>query len=256
MIERTNLLTFLKEFYARPTDVYKAKDHSYGQVFLALLFLFLLLLTPAVVRTLSYYHSQQATIADIQEKVPPFEIREGQMQMAGNRDSFLYQTDDFLFVFDPHGDIDKPSISDNVEKLDLIGAGGFLEDQLYITTPVSQASLPYQRLEGLTQDILSDRFFQQFIGLLLLVTAFVLFISFLFMTVFTSLFAKLVAIVNRQAYSFGQLWKMVIAASIWPVSIYAIFALLNVFSFPVYMILRILPLVLTSYSITKVTQQP
>lgn len=249
-------LTFIQHAYAKPFKLDPVKNASAGQVIIAFLFLLLLIFAPIAIQVFSYMDSQSQALDDIQAKVPDFEIQNGQMQLAEDRGSFLYQTDDVLFVFDPHGEMTLETLLENLDRLDIIAVGGFLQDRLYVLTPVNQVSLPYTAVEGLDQSILSDQFFTSFTWMLLASMLFLIVFYIIFISLMATLLAKFITLANHRPYTFGQLWKIGLAAAIWPTTLWAILSLLNIYSFILIFILRLAPFALTVYSTLSTDPHP
>lgn len=241
----------IAQYITHPGQVSQAKDIKAWKIIIYLLILSLLFTLPILFHIFSGYHSLDSAIQDIQEKTPPFTVQDGNLLVEDPIDSFVYQTDTFLYFFDPSGEMNRQVIDENIELGIAPIAIGFLEDELYVSTPINQAGLDFDQLEGLDHTILSDRFIGQFLGLLSLSLFLSVFVSTSAMSLLTALFAMFIVRINQKRYSFVQIWKVVLAASFLPYLTFAVLILFQILPIIALPILRILPLLITSYSTIK-----
>lgn len=242
------MLDYLKTFITRPKKLYRAKRLSFWQSFGLVLIILVITLLPIFTQLLRSYQELSPSLADIQSKIPDFEIQNGEMLLEEDVNSFIYEIDSALFVFDPHGEVDRETLNKNLDNGYLM-AGGFLEDELYVVNHLNEISLPYQAVEGLDQSIFSRSFFIQFVIILSLVLTLSTFIAVLAASLFTALFVKLITLINGYKYTFGQIWKIVLAAFLIPGLLALVLTLFNFNSLFFNSIIRIIPIFLAVYSI-------
>lgn len=242
------MLDYLKTFITQPKRIHRAKKLSFWQTLGLILIILGVTLLPIFTQLYRSYQELSPSLADIQSKIPDFEIQNGEMILEEDVNSFIYEIDSGLFIFDPHGELSRETVNKNLENGYLM-AGGFLEDELYVVNHLNEISLPYQVINGLDQSIFSRSFFIQFLAALSLVLIISVFLATLLTSLFTALFVKLITLINGYKYTFGQVWKIVLAAFLIP-GLFALAAtFFNLHSLFFTSIIRIIPIFLAVYSI-------
>ena len=242
------MLDYLKTFITRPKELYRAKRLSFWQSFGLIFIILAITILPIFTQLYRSYQELSPSLADIQSKIPDFEIQNGEMLLEEDINSFIYEIDSALFVFDPHGEVNRETLNKNLDN-GYFMAGGFLEDELYVVNHLNEISLPYQSVEGLDQSIFSRSFFIQFVIILSLVLILSTFIAVLAASLFTALFVKLITLINVYKYTFGQIWKIVLAAFLIPGLLALVLTLFHLNSLFFTSIIRIIPIFLAIYSI-------
>lgn len=242
------MLNYLKIFITQPKKIHQAKKFSFWQAFGLVIIISGVTLLPIFTQLYRSYQDLSPSLADIQSKIPDFEIQNSEMILEEDVNSFIYEIDSSLFIFDPHGEMSRETINKNLENGYLM-AGGFLENELYVANQLNEISLPYQAVNGLDQSIFSGSFFTQFLAVFSLVLIVSVFTAVILTSLFTALFVKLITLLNGYKYSFGQVWKIVLAAFLIPGLIAFAATLLNLNSLFLTSIIRIIPILLAVYSI-------
>lgn len=242
------MLDYLKTFITQPKEIHRAKKLSFWQTFGLLLVILGVTILPIFTQLYRSYQELSPSLADIQAKIPDFKIQSGEMILEEDVKSFIYEIDSSLFIFDPHGELSRETVNKNLDNGYLM-AGGFLEDELYVVNHLNEISLPYQVINGLDQSIFSRSFFTQFLAVLSLVLIASVFIAIILTSLFTALFVKLITLINGYKYSFGQVWKIVLAAFLIPGLLALGATLFNLNSLFFTSFIRIIPIFLAVYSI-------
>lgn len=193
---------YLKIGFVNPREVIKARKMSRKQMlgYFALLALLITLSMTAVLT--SVMTNLRDDGQEIAENIPAFEIENSEF-VTDNQESYIHQTNTFLFFFDPNGEISLEEVESNVERLSVPVGVALLEDGFYLNVTGRTLPLPYDQLEGFNQESLV-RLFQQlgtFSPLVLLFTFIVGFIASSFSLAYewliVALFANIIATLQR-----------------------------------------------------------
>lgn len=202
------LLNYLSLGFLNPTQLLKARQMSRKQVlayFALLAFVVTLSLTSIFTTIMSGLREDGQEIAS---RIPPFEIANGEIVTEESQESYIHQTNSFLFFFDPNGEIAPEEIDSNLERLNVPIGVALLEESIYMAIPASgmggrQLPFTYDQLSGFNSEGLSDLFLQ--IGaispLVLLLVFLIGYLASLFTLAYDwlilSLFANVIALLLR-----------------------------------------------------------
>ena len=167
---------------------------------------------------------------EVAQRIPNFEIEDGQIVPAENAESFIYQTDSIIFTFEPSGTLTSSDVEDRISG-DTLGMS-LLEDGLYLSIPLYPIHFSYSQLEGMNQDTFKDVILglQSVNPIVLVITFLLLWVSSLILALIYNflytVFGNLVATITRKPLRFGETWRIVLFASTLPT---ILFTLLNLF---------------------------
>lgn len=180
-------------------------------------------------RALTTVHEDGQEIA---QSIPDFQIQNGEVMLEQEEESFIHQTNTFLFFFDPAGEMTTDTIGQNMETLGIPIGIGVMEDEFYFSILAYDLGLPYSQLDGLTGEylrgMLNDVGTYNFLyGVLFFFIFLVIsFFNVAFEILIYTLFANIIASFMRKRYRFGENWKIITVASTVPI---VVFTLLNLF---------------------------
>ncbi len=151
--------------FLNPTQLIKARQMNRKQVFayFALLaFIVTLSLTSIFTTIMSGLREDGQEIAT---RIPAFEIVDGSLVTEESQESYIHQTNSFLFFFDPNGDIAPEEIDSNLERLNVPIGVALLENSMYLAIPAAgmsgrQLPFTYDQLDGFNNERLSQLFIQ------------------------------------------------------------------------------------------------
>ncbi|WP_156907938.1 DUF1189 domain-containing protein [Atopococcus tabaci] len=229
------MIDLMKTAFVQPLNIHKAKNIRKGKAFLYLTVLAIFMAVPFLVqalRTLSSIHEDGQEIA---QSIPDFQVQNGEVILEQDAESFVYQTDTFLFFFDPEGKMSTDTISRNTQRLGVPIGFGVMENELHFSVLSYDLGLPYNQLDGLTGAEL--RGLMNSVGtydavylLLFFLVFFVISLANLaFELLVYTIFANLVAAVLRRRYRFGENWKMITVSATVPVILFAVLNLMGVY---------------------------
>lgn len=245
------MFQYIQTFFSQPSKSYLGKNMKVWQSFVSFLILTILLVLPAMINLARSYQIFKPTFEDIQEKIPPFEIQDGQIQLEQETKSFVYEIDQSLFFFDPNGEMNRDIVKENLNKDTCILAGGFLKDELYFANPFQEINLPYHQISGLSDQSFNMGLIKQFMLIFILTSIFIAAIHLLISSLVTTLFVKVIAFISAYSYSFFDLWKIVLASSFLPAIFLIIARLFNLDNLFLLSLIQLLPILITIYSLSK-----
>lgn len=165
--------------------------------------------------------------------MPDFELIDGQLK--SNEDSYIYQTDNIVFYFDPQDKIDTKLIDKNMKLQPAPISVGLMNQEVYVNILDLSQKYTYSSLNLTTSDLQEiinlNNFYQPvFYGVMLLIIF--VFNLFLYSTqlLSISIFANLIAVIEKTGLKFFQSAKISVLASIIP---FSVFAILNALQIPV-----------------------
>lgn len=226
------MIDLIKNSFTAPSKLSPAKKLPGRKVFLYLLLLAAIVVLPIFVESQRALSSMRNDAEDIAESIPDFEVVNGEMTMEEETDSFVYQSNTFLFFFDPHGEMTTDTITANTQNLGVPIGIGVMSDVFYLSLLTYEVSLPYSQLEGFSGNNL--RLILTQVGTMniwsALMALVILLIGGLFNVLFElliyTLFASLISSFTRRRYRFAENWKIVMVAATAP---FVVFSLLNIF---------------------------
>ena len=196
------MLEYIKTGFLNPKESIKARKMTRKQMFgyFALLTLLITLSMTTIITSLMTNLRDDGQ--EIAEGIPAFEVENSEF-VTDNEESYIHQTNTFLFFFDPNGEIALEEVESNVERLSVPVGIALLEDGFYLNVTGRTLPLPYDQLDGFNQDNLI-RLFQQignFSPLVLLFVFIVAYIASAFSLAYewliVALFANIIATLLR-----------------------------------------------------------
>lgn len=149
------MLEYIKTGFLHPKESIKARKMTRKQLlgYFALLALIITLSLTTVITSLMTNLREDGR--EISEGIPSFEIVNNQI-VADNEDSYVHQTNTFLFFFDPNGEISLEEVESNVERLSVPIGIALLEEGFYLNVAGRTLPLTYDQMDGFNQDNLSN----------------------------------------------------------------------------------------------------
>lgn len=108
---------------------------------------------------------------EIAGNIPPFTVEDSRLNTQEGQESFVHQTDSFLFFFDPNGLIQAEEIESNLSRLNVPVGIGLLQEDIYINVAGQTLPVTYDQLNGMDDSQFASVFnqFGQLSPLVLLV---------------------------------------------------------------------------------------
>lgn len=227
------MIYYLKLALVRPKEIYKARHIKKGPVIgiIALLILFITLIN--MVRLFPIINDVQSDGQEIASELPGFTVSDGQLQ-AESADSYIHQTNTFLFFFDPNNQTENEEIDENLERLNVpIGIGIFPEN-LYLNLSGFTMETPYTQLDNFDDETVKEIF--NGAGDLSLVSYLISFLVLyiglgifeIFDLIFILLFANLLSRLLKSRLLFTENLKIAVLAALLPTIAVEVASLLNV----------------------------
>lgn len=141
---------YLKIGFMNPQKLTAARDMTRKQVvgFFAVLALILTFsMTSMLINVLS---SLQEDGSEIAAQIPEFTITDNRLVADEGQESYVHQTNSFLFFFDPNGSIDTSEIDSNLNRLNVPIGIGLMEDEFYLNVTGRSLPVTYDQLDGFT----------------------------------------------------------------------------------------------------------
>lgn len=206
---------------------------SGGQFFLYLLLLGLIFSLGIFGSFARQLYDVSNDVQELNEVLPSFSIQEGQLQTEDPEvNSLIYQSDTFLFFFDPNEEMNQEVVDSNSARLNVPISVALLKDEAYVTSDFSQYALPYNESvnfdyqEGSLESIVSWQNLA-LVSIMALALYFILaFLNVVITSLISSVFALLIARIMQVPLSFMDTWKSLTSAMTLPI---IIFSVLNLF---------------------------
>lgn len=220
---------YIKLGFTEPQHLYKALKMSRKHViyYFALLALIITLSMASVL--LSVMGSLREDGQELTETLPAFEISNEELVVEDDQESYIHQTNSFLFFFDPNNSIQLEEIDSNIERLNVPIGIGLMEDQFYMNVLGQGIPLSYAQLEGFDDTQFKDIFsemgrFSPFVILsIFLITYLASTFSLLYEWLIIALFANILKTVFRLPIHFKKVARMALVALSVPTFVIALF---------------------------------
>lgn len=212
--------------FTQPKQLIAGSKKKGWQVFLYLLLLIVILSIPDILATIKNSQELFKEVQEIEKKLPNFSIQNNQLSVPEKGTGFIYQTNTFIFTFDP----DEKRTLDDIQK-DLIGNQiGFAmlpkqfvmivpDESLYSSVlPSNQLSIAYSPFNGKSfskdnHSSLNHLFKKTFYSVLAIASItlllFNLFYTFVYL-IMTTLIASFYRRGLQQPMTFGQTFKTLV----------------------------------------------
>ncbi|MFO8069515.1 MAG: DUF1189 domain-containing protein [Alkalibacterium sp.] len=220
---------YLKLGFTDPQHLYHANEMSRKHLFYYFSLLALIITFSMASILLSVMGSLRVDGQEITETLPVFEIRDNELVVETDEDSYIHQTDSFLFFFDPNGSIKIEEIDNNIERLNVPIGVGLMEDQFYLNVLGQGLPLSYEQLNGFDDTQFKEVFSQlgRFSPVVLLsiflVTYLASGLSLLYEWLIVALFANVLKTLTRVTLPFKKLARMALVALSVPTIVIAVF---------------------------------
>lgn len=223
------MISYIKIALTNPKDSYKAQNMKGKNIFFYYAFLILILTLSTLGEQLPLFRSLEEDGPEVAESIPDFTIEDEHLQ--SDHSSYVYQTESMLFFFDPNGEIETESISQNVNRLPASIGIGLLEEEMIINFEGVSRPIGYNHLQRLTpltpevlRSILSDL---NLFSPIMLGTLFISLYIAMFLTAFMdyfilALFANVLAALLRSSFRFAQTVKVILLATTLPTVLLAV----------------------------------
>ena len=221
--------------FKNPQHLYKALKMSRKQLiyYFALLALILTLSMASILISVMGDLSEDGQ--EITETLPAFEITDGQLVVEEDTESYVHQTNSFLFFFDPNGAIETEEIDSNIERLNVPIGIGMMEDQFYLNIMSQSLPVSYDQLEGFNdtefKGLMSEM--GRFSPVVLLFTFSVTYIasslSLAYEWLIIALFGNILKTLLRITLPFKKIARMALIALSVPLMIFSVFEAFGVF---------------------------
>lgn len=163
--------------------------------------------------------------------MPDFELVDGQLESS--EDSYIYETDNIVFYFDPQNKVKTELIDKNMKLQTAPISLGLMDQELYVNILNMNQTYTYSSLnlatDGLKEIIsLNNLYKPLFYGITLIIV--ILFNLFLYSTqlLSISILANLISVIGRTGLKFFQNAKIALLASIIPFSVFAVINALQI----------------------------
>lgn len=138
--------------FRNPKKLVSAKNMTRKQV-LAYFALLTLILTFSMTSLLTNVMTNlRQDGSEIAETIPPFTVENNQLNTAEDQESYVHQTNSFLFFFDPNGNIQTEEIDSNLDRLNVPIGIGLMQDEFYLNVTGRTIPVSYEQLDGVDQD--------------------------------------------------------------------------------------------------------
>lgn len=228
------MINYIKTVFTKPKEIYTGRNMKNSHFFLLLLLLTLVLTFLSIFEFLPIARNMHSDLTEIKDSIPEFELVENNLDSED--ESYIYQTDNMIFYFDPQDKITTDTIDSNANTVTAPVSIGILDDQMYLNVIGQDYSLQYSNLDNFTTKDLENLIYDfgsvstsliLLFLLFLLIFNFILFVSYFFPI---ALFANIISIYRRTRLRFFQSAKISLLAMIGPTLIVYI---INAFLFPV-----------------------
>lgn len=226
---------YIKLGFTEPQHLYKAIKMSRKQL-IAYVGLLALIITLSMASILfSVMGNLREDGQEITETLPAFEITDDQLVVDDETESYVHQTDSFLFFFDPNDSIQVEEIDTNIERLNVPIGIGMMDDQFYLNIMGQSLPVSYDQLDGFDdtqfKEIFSEmgRFSPVVLFFIFLITYLASTFSVLYEWLIIALFANILKTLLRIPLPFKKIARMALVALSVPTIIFSVFEAFGLF---------------------------
>lgn len=228
--------------FVNPVELRATNRVPFWMILIQTILLTLILTVPKFIGAYSVFSTLQAEGIEFVNKMPDFSIKDGDLDVAGDEEGFIYQTDNIIFTFDPEG---KRTVSD--VRSDLVGdlyAIAFLKDRLLFLSPsyseeFEDGGISSGNVEVLYSDLptnfltkarlssyLNSKIGIMIITLSLMFVWLVCSINYFMMLIIIGLIANIYTKLKRLPFRFGTILKYVTVSMTLPIIVSSIIEIL------------------------------
>ncbi|MGO1748010.1 DUF1189 domain-containing protein [Alkalibacterium gilvum] len=226
---------YLKLGFTAPNELYKAMKMTRKQLFYYFALLTLVITISMASLLMTVMGNLKEDGQEITEKLPSFQITDDKLMVEEKTESYVHQTNSFLFFFDPNDSIQEEEIDTNVERLNTPIGIGLMDDQFYLNIVGQSLPVSYAQLGTFNdsdfKDIMADmgRFSPVVLFFTFVVTYIASGFSLLYEWLIIALFANVMKTFARIAIPFGKIARMALIALSVPTVIFALFETFGLF---------------------------
>lgn len=226
---------YLKLGFTAPQHLYKAIKMSRKHLFYYFALIALVITLSMASVLMSVMGALREDGQEITETLPAFEITGNALVTEEETESYVHQTESFLFFFDPNDTIQEEEIDTNIERLNVPIGIGLMDDQFYLNIMGQSLPVSYDQLDGFTdtdfREVMTEM--GRFSPLVLLVIFIVSYLgssfSLLYEWLIIALFGNIVKTLMRIILPFKKVARMALVALSVPTIIFSIFQAFGVF---------------------------
>ncbi|MDT2816040.1 DUF1189 domain-containing protein [Vagococcus carniphilus] len=215
----------IKAAFTQPTLLIEGRKKKGFHVFLYMILLSIILSLPVVFQSMDILSSIKEDGDKIVQKLPEFSIEDGKILTDKKDSGFIYQTNSMIFTFDPEGKRSKNEVeADSVGGVMTIA---LLKNEAVIVMPTTGStadmldsnsfSLPYTatQMRIINKEFLNKMLTGDSQGMLLfvfvlLISAFMIFVSFLVDLIMMTFFANIFVRTRMIRLKFSEVFKILV----------------------------------------------
>ena len=226
---------YLKLGFTSPQHLYKAIKMSRKHLFYYFALIALVFTISMASVLMSIMNALDEDGQEIAENLPAFEITDEQLVVEEETDSYVHQTESYLFFFDPNDSIQEEEIDKNIERLDVPIGIGLMDDQFYLTIMGQSLPVSYDQLEGFTdadfREVMAGmgRFSPLVLVVIFIVTYLGSSFSLLYEWLIIALFGNIVKTLMRIRLPFRKVARMALVALSVPTIIFSLLQAFGLF---------------------------
>ncbi|MFL2070973.1 DUF1189 domain-containing protein [Marinilactibacillus psychrotolerans] len=256
------MIYYLKQAFIRPKDIYKAKGMKKRHLAAIVALLVFVVTLLNMIQILPTVNSIESDGKEIANDLPEFSVTDGKLQAEG-AESYIHQTNTFLFFFDPENETNSNEIDDNLDRLKVPIGIGLFEKELYLNLSGFEMETPYSQIEDFNNETIQTIFNEigNFSIISYLISFGILYIGLglftLFDLLFIVLFGNLFSRILRSNLRFRENMRIAILSALLPtllVELASVFNVLSLYTFELKIILSLFFLYLTIKEMKKNTQ--
>lgn len=215
--------------FTNPQNLYKATKMSRKHLFSYFALLALVVTFSMSSILMSVMGALREDGEELTETLPSFEIKDSTLVVDEDQESYIHQTDSFLFFFDPNDSIQLEEIDTNIERLNVPIGIGMMADQFYLNVVGQGLPVSYDQLEGFNDTAFKDVFLQmgRFSPVVLLSIFIITYLassfSLLYEWLIIALFANIIKTLLRVPVHFKKIARMALVAFSVPTVVLSIF---------------------------------
>lgn len=226
---------YIKLGFTSPQHLYKAIKMTRKQLFYYFALLALVITVSMAGVLFSVMEDLREDGQEITETLPAFEITDNELVVEEETESYVHQTDSFLFFFDPNDAIQVEEIDSNIERLNVPIGIGLMDDEFYLNILGQSLPVSYDQMEGFNDEEFTSifaemgRFSPVVLIFIFLITFLASSFSILYEWLIIALFANILKTLLRLPLRFKKIARMALVAFSVPTIIFSLFELFGLF---------------------------
>ena len=224
-------INLIKATFKQPALLIEARKKKGFHVFLYMILLSFILSVPVVFQSIGILNSLKHDGEEIIKKVPEFSIENNLLTTDKKDAGFIYQTNSMIFTFDPEGKRSKQDIE--ADAVNGVLTIALLKNEAVLVLPTagstadvldsSVLALPYStpQLNNINKAALTNIFTEKsknaiLFGVVLVTSAFIIFLSFLFDLIIMTFFANIFTKLRMIQLKFTEIFKILVYCATLP----------------------------------------